>query len=396
MAAAASPQIKVYAPLPLTVGLDADLNVDPTNWRWVHCLTLPLEKLNALQFSHKPYKWIRYAIGVVVGAEGVLSAGSNSPNAVEDSPARLAKSADLYYHISNEEKRRMLPADPRLGRTHVTSSTSADTLRRAGFKDEVARREGNQCGLTGYKADYCNAVHLLPHSRGDKYILAYTQRRSRDPTGADIIDNIDNAQNGLFLNSIAHMVFGKDLAFLMTPNFAMDTADVDPTAPPTEKRCTAHLFMHDSTPGLSGSFRIPDTPDTPDSPNTPDTPDTPPFPPAILFDAVYAGVVSTHFGTAELKDSDNATWQHTFYPGGVIAERTETETQDQQRSMHKDIRDARTRPDPLDMIMAVSYSMMPPDKLQARMEEARVEAEAAERRHAHEKVDAWMRQVTDV
>src|SRR5258707_1014138 len=25
--------------------LGADLNVDPTNWRWVHCLTIPLNDL---------------------------------------------------------------------------------------------------------------------------------------------------------------------------------------------------------------------------------------------------------------------------------------------------------------------------------------------------------------
>jgi hypothetical protein len=46
--ATASHLIDAYAPLPLTV---AGLEVDPANWRWVHCLTLPLNTLNTLQFS---------------------------------------------------------------------------------------------------------------------------------------------------------------------------------------------------------------------------------------------------------------------------------------------------------------------------------------------------------
>ncbi|KZP16675.1 hypothetical protein FIBSPDRAFT_865634 [Athelia psychrophila] len=181
----------------------------------------------------------------------------------------------------------------------------------------------------------------------------------------------------------------------------MDTADVDPTAQPTERRCTAHLFEESylqdpiAYHGSSGSFTIPDIPK---------------HPPAILFDAVYAGAVLEYFGTGEFKDHLAATWNNTLCPDGVTsaaqadqqklddgraiaAERSAA--QDQERTTRADNRDNRLRPDPIDMIMAVSYSMMPPAKLQARIEDARVKAEAAERRHAHEKVDAWMRQVTD-
>ena len=61
------------------VALGNDLNVDPSNWHWVHCLTLPVETLKTLSFSQRPYKWIRYAIGVVVGAEGHLSFSTTRP-----------------------------------------------------------------------------------------------------------------------------------------------------------------------------------------------------------------------------------------------------------------------------------------------------------------------------
>ena len=34
----------------------------------------------------------------------------------------LTESADLHYYISDDEKRRMFPVDPDIGRTHFTSS----------------------------------------------------------------------------------------------------------------------------------------------------------------------------------------------------------------------------------------------------------------------------------
>ncbi|KAH8995407.1 hypothetical protein EDB92DRAFT_1943397 [Lactarius akahatsu] len=110
----APPQIVVYASLPLTVSLDTDLDLSPINWHWVPCLTLPLKKLNELpgHLSERPYKWIRYAIGVVVGAEGVLSTSRDSLDVMDDNAASLVESTVLYYHISDEERGRMLPVDP--------------------------------------------------------------------------------------------------------------------------------------------------------------------------------------------------------------------------------------------------------------------------------------------
>ncbi|KAF8886232.1 hypothetical protein CPB84DRAFT_1787725 [Gymnopilus junonius] len=139
-----APQIKVFASLPLAVALDADLNMDASNWHWVHCLTFPVESLN--KFSHKPYKWIRYAVGVVIGAEGMLSADSDCPNAVDYNAAPPAEPADLFYHVGDEEKRRMFPVDPFGARSRVTSS--ANTPRRDDFRTQVSARDKDTCLLT--------------------------------------------------------------------------------------------------------------------------------------------------------------------------------------------------------------------------------------------------------
>src|SRR5258708_1056736 len=151
------------------VALSVDLNVDPSNWRWVHCLTVPT--LNTLQFSQRPYKWIRYAIGVVVGAEVDLSSSSDSLNVVDYNAGLPAESAFLYYH-TNEEKRRMFPADPNIGRTNVTDSNNIATSRRVQFREDVIERDRV---LAGLEVMFSNAVHLLAHNKGDSVCYYYSQ-----------------------------------------------------------------------------------------------------------------------------------------------------------------------------------------------------------------------------
>ena len=166
----ASPRcINVYAQLPLVVD-SGKIDLSTSNWPWVHCLTLPLETFNALHLSRRPYRWILFAIGVVIGARGELSAGANS-NLDLDFIGPLTESADLYYHISNEEKGRMFPVDPDVGRTHDTSSVYVAPG--VPFRDRVAERDVRQCVVGSMKEWHCVAVHLLPHSKGDEVCYSY-------------------------------------------------------------------------------------------------------------------------------------------------------------------------------------------------------------------------------
>ena len=76
-----------------------------------------------------------------------------------------SESADLYYHTSDAEKQRMFPVDPDMGRTTITSSDA--TSRMADLHSDVVERDG-VCVLTGLEEGYCDAVHLLPPSKGDE------------------------------------------------------------------------------------------------------------------------------------------------------------------------------------------------------------------------------------
>ena len=113
----------------------------------------PSHSLKELQFSQRPYKWIRYAIGVVIGAEGHLSSSSYSCDIVDYSTELPDESVFLYYHTSDEERQRMFPLYPDLAHTNSTSSIA--TTCRAHFRDEVAERDGQTCVIIEMAAVHC-------------------------------------------------------------------------------------------------------------------------------------------------------------------------------------------------------------------------------------------------
>jgi hypothetical protein len=184
-----------------------------------------------------------------------------------------------------------------------------------------------------------------------------------------------------------------------TPNFAMDTSDVDLNAPAEVKRYSTHLF-DPSDPSFFGDSALPS--------GTPlRVSETFDWPPAILFDAVYASTVLHHFGVQTLKEELAATWQDTFYPDGIMnqaqadqqaitnaraatMERKEMQVQECQARADAH---ACTHPDTFDMLLALPYILVPRNELQAVLREAKEKAAAAEQRRVQEKVDTWSRQV---
>ncbi|KAH8994546.1 hypothetical protein EDB92DRAFT_2113349 [Lactarius akahatsu] len=312
------------------------------------------------QFSHRPYKWIRYAIGVVVGAFGDLSTTPDLSGVVDYNAGLPADSIDLYYHTDEDERRRMFPIDPDIVRTQLTTRVSAK---------------------------FCHATHLLAHSKANDHISTLTHHRGRD-NEADLIEDIDSVRNGIFLCHHGHVILGSDLAFLVTPNFAINTADVDDTAPPGQKRYTAHIiqngetFPSDCVPG--SSFRITENAQ---------------FPPDILFDAVYAGFVLLHFGTEAMKDfarkwKDTYSTQREAAYGAITDERTTATGRSPKQALDRNERhERRTRGQADDLIgtvMAIPYILVSPDEHLETMRQAREEAEAAEQRRVHEKVEEWI------
>lgn len=117
------PQIRVHAFLPRSVVLDGHLDLRQSNWHWVHSLTIPLETLSRLHLSERPFKWIRYAIGVVVGAEGDLFSTRRSTMALDYDTLLPTHSLNVYYRAGDEERLRIFPIDPYITHTRITSES---------------------------------------------------------------------------------------------------------------------------------------------------------------------------------------------------------------------------------------------------------------------------------
>ncbi|KAF9485262.1 hypothetical protein BDN70DRAFT_890408 [Pholiota conissans] len=178
------------------------------------------------------------------------------------------------------------------------------------FREHVGKRDRFNCVISGLSRVCCDAVHIIPDTKGNEYIEKFTRRRSRDPAGADIIKDIESVRNGLFLNATCHRMFGRCIAILQTPNFAMNSADIDPTVAPTQKRWTYHFFGDSSNAPYIGN--CPSGSEVRMNSNC----DPSMYPPAILLDAVYAGAILRHFGTEELEDRTAAFSKDIFYPEG--------------------------------------------------------------------------------
>lgn len=157
------PSICVHAKLPT----DPEPSESVDDWQWTLILKFPIHKLRALRFSNKPYKWIRYATGVVLGAQGHLHRGEGATSdlvtyEVDTLPDETTK---LYYHIPEDEVERMLPVDPYFA-DELKTSTAA-TSRRRKFRHDVKLRDSKRCIMTGFGARYCDAAHLVPFRKTD-------------------------------------------------------------------------------------------------------------------------------------------------------------------------------------------------------------------------------------
>lgn len=158
-------KIRVHVPFPPVNEAEMPVLQSET-WEWVLCLEIPADLLVNHYFSLKPYKWIRYATGVVVGAFGHLSHHKEQVGDLNYDAADLENCAgDLYYHPDEAERGRMFPTDPQLANSRITSSVT--TSRRAGYRDQARERDGT-CVLTNRSAEVCDGAHLFAHSKGDE------------------------------------------------------------------------------------------------------------------------------------------------------------------------------------------------------------------------------------
>jgi len=308
----ATAEIRVSAQFPQSPN---HRDLSPQNWRWIHFLTFPVDKINHPNFriSHYPYKWIRFAAGSILGVNGHLSTDRDSLQLVSYGDQDLpSQSIDLFFTVANTDKPRIYLVDRLLRKESVSSVEGS--RRRAHFRRDVIERD-RFCVLTGREPDYCDAVHMLPHMRGDEYIKKVTSRRStlHEPyVRNDTVSEIDDIHNGLCLHNSTHRALHRKVAFLKTPNFAMDTTDIDPGVPGGNTiQYTAHLFDPEDS-GALGDSSIHNGHPLRVAAAVSD------WPPDVLFDFSYAATVIYNFGVLPADAEFSDMWDQNYYPFGAM------------------------------------------------------------------------------
>lgn len=178
-----------------------------------------------------------------------------------------------------------------------------------------------------------------------------------------------------------------------TPNFAMDTTDVDANADSAQESLTSHLFDQDlkRAAGPSGkAVRVPSDMST--------------WPPAVFFDAVYASAVVHHFGFGVTDILEK--WGDMFYTpmktahtngkhrrdradadednsnGLTVAQQRHYDRRGGRRSRHNAIH-------PHDVLMMYRFKAMEPEKVMAYIKGCKEIAAEKERKELEEKVNSW-------
>jgi hypothetical protein len=128
-------------------------------------LTVPVA--DASRYSTKPLKWIQYIMAAVAGCEGDLVIYTEDENNHKEQtlPLNLEDAAPQHRNL------RFIPGGPISfidvdGLNHLKSS-QVTTSSRAGFRNDIVERDGS-CVITGFREHFCDACHLIPHSKGDE------------------------------------------------------------------------------------------------------------------------------------------------------------------------------------------------------------------------------------
>jgi hypothetical protein len=203
------------------------------------CLTIPLE--TCTRFAAHPLPWLSHLGFCLCAREGYIS-NSDNGSEIEYRGGRgsPAITPGIYYYIIAAGASYScildifspLKLDPLWLDEDVmndrTSFESASTARRQDFRQDIIDRDGT-CVVTGASPRYCQACHIIPHSRGDevslnipsvapslfesKYIssIAVDREEYVEPP----LESINDTRNGLLIQISLHLPFGESsIAFL--------------------------------------------------------------------------------------------------------------------------------------------------------------------------------------
>lgn len=276
-------------------------------------------------FTSKPFKWIQYVASVIMGAMGELTTLDMISLNLEDPQPH-------FRHLLFTPTSAIRFIDPH-GLNHIRSSQYT-TESRLGFRNDIIARD-EECVISGLPAMYCDAIHLIPHSKGSQYIQKLCCYR----TGSDspAIESITDIRNGICANVLLHRCFTVgDMAMLRTPNFAMSREDVLPPPITAQENkpfyFTPHYFISEAKSNVRNWFSR----DCSYPPVDGEQAWPMDWPPPFLWDFIYGNVVSHQYGIQGAIDHLTQECHHEYYPQGIKAATQKAETEIVKRQSEHD------------------------------------------------------------
>jgi hypothetical protein len=135
-----------------------------------------------LTLHHRPLKWLRYLGSVIHGREGVLGTTREGMEIEDYSAIDVDSLLSDYFYYSLDERGRVANnfSNPASGAHQLANLQRKDTPRisddsepvssHATFESGIAARD-QTCVVTGMSREGCNAVHIIPHTKGDNVRL---------------------------------------------------------------------------------------------------------------------------------------------------------------------------------------------------------------------------------
>ncbi|KAH9036197.1 hypothetical protein EDB85DRAFT_2288402 [Lactarius pseudohatsudake] len=202
----------------------------------VSFLSIPLADVQRLAI--RPFKWLRYVMYSICGARGDLYATLDGPPVDYDSTA-LADDAMYYYKPSGE----CVFVDYKDLHDQVTTTSQTDD--RYDFRQDVVRRD-KSCVITTQEHRICDAAHLISWNKGDEYIKRVVEARLPLYGGtAPSISRVNAVENGVLLRVDLHSLLSRgDVAFLKTPNYGLEPADIQRIDQRPADMDTDHFTLH--------------------------------------------------------------------------------------------------------------------------------------------------------
>ncbi|KAH9050889.1 hypothetical protein EDB83DRAFT_1346785 [Lactarius deliciosus] len=209
------------------------LSVDESQ---VSFLSIPLADVQRLAI--RPFKWLRYVMYSICGAHGDLYATLDGPPVDYDS-TRLVNDAIYYYKPSGK----CVFVDYKDLHDQVTTTSQTDGC--YDFRQDIVRRD-ESCVITKEFEGICDAAHLISWSKGDEYIKRVVEGRLPLYGGtAPSISSVNAVENGVLLRTDLHLLLSRgDVAFLKTPNYGLDSTDIQRVDQRPTDMDTDHFTLH--------------------------------------------------------------------------------------------------------------------------------------------------------